>query len=311
MSGIYNIFANTFYAGIITRRGRTYQGKHQPMITLDEFEKVQAILGRPMQARPQVRTFAFTGMMKCGHCGCAITAEEHVKLSGLHFVYYRCGRKKRAVKCTQPAVALRELERQIIAFLEGISIPEEIHQWALGRLDRWGHEEAKRNLSSRESLQAAFDTVTKQLETVRELRVILISDEEFIKDREALQAEKRKLAQRLENNETVDSWFEPARLLILFSRRAVSWFREGNLDVKRLIFSVAGLNPTLFDRQLNIDARKPFQRLFETARIPAMSSMLEDVRTLWQAHDQEFRETVDALRRLMELVNPAEAARAS
>ncbi len=146
--------------------------------------------------------------------------------------------------------------------------------------------------------------MTKQLETVRELRVRdLISDEEFIKDREALQAEKRKLAQRLENHEATDAWFEPARLLVLFSRRAVSWFKEGDLEIKRLILTVAGLNPTLIDRQLNIDARKPFQRLFEMAKIPAMSSMLDDVRTLWQAHDQEFLGTMAALRRLTELVN--------
>jgi hypothetical protein len=38
--------------------------------------------------------------------------------------------------------------------------------------------------------------------------------------------------------------------------------------VKRFIFAVAGLNPTLLDRQLNVDARKPFQRLGKTAEIP-------------------------------------------
>ena len=311
LSGIYNMFANTFYAGIITRRGRTYQGKHQPMITLDEFEKVQAILGRP-RARPQVRTFAFTGMMRCGQCGCAITAEEHVKPSGLHFVYYRCGRKKIAVKCTQPAIPLRELERQIAMFLDGISIPEEVHQWVLGRLDRWGQDETERDTSSRESLQAAFDAVSKQIETVTKLRVRdLISDEEFTKEREVLQNEKRRLAQRLENNEAADSWFEPARLLVLFSRRAVSWFSEGNLEIKRLILTVAGLNSTLLDRQLNIDARKPFQRWPKTDKIPVMSSILNDVRTLWQAHDQELLGTVTALRRLSELVGSTKVDRAA
>ena len=197
-----------------------------------------------------------------------------------------------------------------MAFLERITIPEEIHQWALKRLERWGQEEAKHEKSSRESIKAAFYAVSKQLETVTKLRVRdLISDEEFVKEREVLQSEKRRLAQRLESNEAADSWFEPARLLVLFSRRAVSWFTEGNLEIKRLILTVVGLNPTLFERQVNIDAQKPFQRLFEPAKIPAMSSMLEDVRTLWQAHDEEFLKTVAALRRLLDLVNPCQGVR--
>jgi DNA invertase Pin-like site-specific DNA recombinase len=92
LSTLYDIFSNAFYAGTITRKGVTYPGKHPPMVTFDEFDKVQAILGRPRLARPQVRTFAFTGLMRCGGCGCAITAEEHVKPSGLRFVYYQSNR---------------------------------------------------------------------------------------------------------------------------------------------------------------------------------------------------------------------------
>jgi site-specific DNA recombinase len=308
LSAIYNIFSNTFYAGIITRHGRTYQGKHQPMVTLDEFERVQAILGRPRLARPQVRTFAFTGMMTCGRCGCAITAEEHEKPSGLHFVYYRCTRKK-AVKCTQPAIALRDLERQVIAFLESITVPEDVHRWVIARLDRSAREETKLDASSSQSLQAAHDAVSRQIGTVTKLRVRdLISDEEFSKEREALQAEQRRLAQRLETNQTANTWFEPARLLVLFSSRAVSWFSEGNLEVKRLVLAVAGLNPVLLDRQLNIDARKPFQRWSKPATIPVMSSILKDVRTRWYARDQELMGTIAALRRLVSLVEPANVA---
>jgi hypothetical protein len=128
---------------------------------------------------------------------------------------------------------------------------------------------------------------------------------------EALLAEKRRITQRLESRETADSWFEPARLLVSFSNRALSWFSEGGLEIKRLILTVAGLNPMLLDRQLNIDARKPFRRWSETPKIPAMSSMLEDVRTLWLNQDQEFIQTVAALRRLKELIEPLEKSLAA
>lgn len=310
LSSLYEIFTNAFYAGTITRHGETYPGKHAPMVTLDEFDRVQAILGRPRLARPQVRTFAFTGLMRCGGCGCAITAEEHVKPSGLRFVYYRCTRRK--VRCTQPPIPLRELEHQIIAFLESISINDEFQQWVTARLDRSAKEEATLDESSQRSLQAALDAVNRQVENVTKLRVRdLISDEEFTKERETLQNEKRRLVQRLETGDSGDSWFEPARLLVLFSNRGVSWFSEGNVEVKRLILTVAGLNPTLLDRQLNVDARKPFQRWTKATQIPSMSSIVEDVRTLWRARDPEFAEMVATLRRLVSLVEATDAARAA
>jgi hypothetical protein len=226
-------------------------------------------------------------------------------------VYYRCTHRK-VTPCSQRPIPLRDLERQIIAFLESITIPDEFHQWVLARLERWGDDEKERDTTSRESLQAAFDAVNRQLTKLTKLGIReLISDEDYAKEREALLAEKRRIAQRLEGNETADSWFEPARLLVSFSNRAVSWFSEGDLEIKRLILVVAGLNPTLLGRQLSIDARKPFRRWSKTPKIPAMSSILDDVRTLWLNQDQEFLSTVAALRRLSELVKSSGIARAA
>ena len=79
LGALYKIFEAPFYAGVIERHGRTYPGKHEPMVTLEEFERVQALLGRPRLPRPKVREFAFTGLIRCGSCGCAVTAEEKVK----------------------------------------------------------------------------------------------------------------------------------------------------------------------------------------------------------------------------------------
>jgi hypothetical protein len=39
-----------------------YPGKHEPMVTLAQFEKAQALLGRPGRARPKRHEFAYTGL---------------------------------------------------------------------------------------------------------------------------------------------------------------------------------------------------------------------------------------------------------
>jgi DNA invertase Pin-like site-specific DNA recombinase len=310
LSAVYDMFSNPFYAGIITRHGATYPGKHQPMVTLDEFEKVQELLGRPGRPRPKQRTFAFTGLMRCGNCGCSITAEEHTKRSGLRFVYYRCTRRRGP--CAEPPISLPDLERQILLFLDSITIDDEMHRWIIGRLDRYAKEDGQRNDASRDSLQAALQAVSRQAENLTKLRVRdLISDEEFAGERESLQNEKVRLVQRLNSDEGLADWVEPARMLVLFSNRAVAWFSEGNLEVKRLVFSVASLNPTLSVRQLNVDARKPFERRANSASIPVRWSLVKDVRTRWHAHDPELIQMIAAIRRLLTLVEPDSLAQAA
>jgi site-specific DNA recombinase len=311
LSSVYRIFSNPFYAGIIMNCGAAHLGKHQPVVTLDEFDTVQKLLGRPRLARPKIRAFAFTGMMRCGNCGCSITAEEHTKPSGLTFVYYRCTKKK-AIRCTEPAIALRDLQAQIVLFLESITIADEMHGWILARLDRFAHEEKGRSGTTRQTVETALHAVNRQIENLTKLRVRdLLSDDEFATERQSLQNERLRLTQQLTADQSPGDWIEPARMLVSFSNRAVSWFSEGNQEIQRLILAVTGLNPTLHDRQLSIDARKPFQRRSEAGNFHTGWSIVKDVRTRWEARDGELIETVAALQRLKELVEPSEAACAS
>ncbi|MFH1561852.1 MAG: recombinase family protein, partial [Nitrospirota bacterium] len=53
LSGLYKLFGNPFYYGLIERKEGVFQGIHEPMITEDEFWKVHEILGRKGRPRPQ------------------------------------------------------------------------------------------------------------------------------------------------------------------------------------------------------------------------------------------------------------------
>jgi hypothetical protein len=75
-SQFYALFTNPFYYGSFEYprgSGNWYQGKHEPMITPDEYDKVQILLGRKGRPRPKTHEFAFTGSIRCGECGYAIT----------------------------------------------------------------------------------------------------------------------------------------------------------------------------------------------------------------------------------------------
>jgi DNA invertase Pin-like site-specific DNA recombinase len=92
-SGIYKLFTNAFYAGMFAYNGQLYQGRHEPMVILEEYDRVQVLLGRKGKPRPQRHSFAFTGLIRCGACGAMITAEEKIKRQkngNVHrYVYYR------------------------------------------------------------------------------------------------------------------------------------------------------------------------------------------------------------------------------
>lgn len=77
-SSLYRVFNDTFYYGPYEYPGGSgnwHQGKHELMITEEEFWIAQKLLGQDGRPRPKHHTFAFTGLMRCGECEGSITAE--------------------------------------------------------------------------------------------------------------------------------------------------------------------------------------------------------------------------------------------
>lgn len=139
-SGIYKIFTNLFYTGIIVNSGVQYEGQHEKMITLEEYDRVQTLLGREGKPRPKEHYFAFTGSMRCGVCNCLYTAETKRKLlkSGeiREHTYYHCARRTLKVKCDQRKnIPLADLEVMVEKEIEKYTILPEFLQWALEGLN--------------------------------------------------------------------------------------------------------------------------------------------------------------------------------
>ena len=260
MSGLYSVFTNLFYAGIIVHDGQQYPGKHKPMITLDEFDRVQMLLGRRAKPRPKKHRFSYTGgIIRCGECGCSITAErktKFIKSTGKtnQYTYYRCTKKKRELKCSQPTITEPELEKQIDEELKKMTILPEFKDWALEVLNENNDKEIEDRSKIYEMQHRTLAKTQKELDELTRMRYReLIDDDEFVKERNNLQSEIAKLKDKLRGTEKrAEEWLELTEKAFQFATHARIAFINGDMDKKREIVRTIGAEFTLKDRKLYI-----------------------------------------------------------
>lgn len=259
-SGLYRIFTNPFYAGIVKYGGKEYVGKHKAMITMEEFNRVQTLLGSKGKPRPKSWEFPFTGMIRCEECGCLYTAEtktKYIKSSGKikSYTYYHCTRKKKDINCSQRKVLTeKDLENQIEEEIQKITIIPEFRDWALEVLRGANDQEIETRAKASESLQKALNQTQSQLDNLTKMRYRdLISDDEFTKERSLLQKEinEMRLKQK-EVEQRTDSWLNLTEKTFHFATNAKATFEQGDLQTKKEVLAALGSNPTIKDGKLSI-----------------------------------------------------------
>jgi site-specific DNA recombinase len=264
-SGIYRLFTNPFYYGWFEFNGKLYKGNHEPMVTEEEFDKVQIILGRKGRPRLQTHHFPFTGMISCGECGCSITAETKTKFYPktkhlANYTYYHCTKKKQGVKCYQKPIREDELENQIDALLAKIQISEAFKDWALKYLHEVHEQEIDDRTVIYKSLQEAYNATQGKLDSLLDLRIRgLISDDEYKEKKESLLKEQADLKTKLGDTENrASSWLELSEKTFNFACYARHWFKNGSLDKKKSILQTIGSDFVLKDGEITIQLQKPY-----------------------------------------------------
>lgn len=127
LGGLHRMLVNPIYYGVFEypkKSGNWYQGKHEPIITKELFDKTVQQLKRDNIQR-QSKEFAYTKLMVCGLCGSMISAEEKYKQlkdgTTAKYIYYGCGRSKDR-NCKSHYLREEELVGQLIKLLDQIKI---------------------------------------------------------------------------------------------------------------------------------------------------------------------------------------------
>jgi DNA invertase Pin-like site-specific DNA recombinase len=307
-SNIYRLLGNPFYAGLIKWKGQVYQGKHESMVTIHEFDRVQDILGRPGRPSPHKHSFPFTGMIRCGECNLFVTAEAHINRYGYHYTYYRCTKKRVDYQCNQPYLSAFKMEKQILEFLRSHTLPDRVHKWAMSTLDANQEKNTEQVQFQREALRKSILEIEKSIKNLTQLQIRgFIEECEFLDDRTKLKLEKLKLEENLSKLEKEYSRLEPSKLLVFFNKNAPLWFEKGTACIKRQIVNLIGSNFFLRDRKVFVSAKKPLRELAKVYSIPQLLTVVDDIRIKYLTNDPEIMGILHGIKMLIRELKPEEA----
>ncbi len=262
---LYRIFTNPFYYGEFTYAGEVYQGKHKPMITVEEYDQVQKILGKRGQPRPKYKTLPFNGLIRCGECGCSITCDEKmkkIKSTGkfAFYKYHKCTKKKK-IKCNQKPIKSEKLSDQIEEKLEQFSLPQALLDFALEVLRETNEQEVESRDDILHNHYQNLHDIQKRIDNLLALYISdnntsreLLSEEEFKDSKNGLIREKTSIQRTIDHiNAESDQWLELTEKTFEFATYAKHWFHNGSPEEKTGILRAFGTNFILKDQKLTIE----------------------------------------------------------
>lgn len=258
-SCLVNLLKNPFYYGHMRFNNEFYEGSHKTIITKSLFDEVQKTLkerSKPIKKRWQ---FAFTGLIKCGHCGCSITAE---KKKG-RYIYYHCTHMRdriRAMVCPQPVIKEKDLEAQFEKEIKKVTINNMIRE-LLTEAIRQGHEKEKQlHQKGIKEWQNLYENAERKLNRLFELFYTdSITQKEFIERKKEILEEKQKAKEYLEaHGKAQKAWFNYAEKLIITTNHAYKIFKEGTLEEIKMLLNAIGKNYILKDGILTFQFKEPF-----------------------------------------------------
>ncbi|MCP4551303.1 MAG: recombinase family protein [Bacteroidetes bacterium] len=286
-STIYKMFSDTFYYGQFYYQGELHQGKHKPIVTLEEYEQVQLILGNNNRAKPERHISTFTGIFRCGLCGSMITAENKEKYikainSRKIYTYYHCTFAKDR-NCPRNSISETDLTDQIDRYLMAISLPQEYLNWIFKYYNSVQSRELEKIEKEKHNIQKEINNIESKLQNLLSLKISpdnqydqLISNEDYLKQKNKLTIERTRLSNSYRKYTQDNS--ELNRLtkeLFEFSVYARTWFQKGDIYCKRTIVNKIFQNHLISNSKVLMSVKRPF-KLISLLKLPKSMQKMDN-----------------------------------
>ena len=263
VSTIHTILRNRIYTGWFDWKGKTIRGKHEALVTVEMWERVQDVLdGRQASGRKMRKhSFAYSGLLNCGHCGCAMVGE----IKKGKYVYYHCTGYRG--KCPEPYVREEEMSKQFSQLLGQFRFDDALLEWVKNALrdshavERREQQEAvERLVDTRQRLQSRIDAMY-----LDKLDGRITADYFDAKSAEWRNQQDQCVAdiQRLQNTDR--TYIEDGIRILELAKNARKLFDQQGSAEKRKLLDFVVSNSTWRDGKIASTYRQPFDLIAETA----------------------------------------------
>ena len=198
-SNLRRILMRPLYYGAMVFKGELYEGIHDPIVSKTLFDQVQKVIKqRGWHHKPAKRyDFPFTGFIKCGYCGCSITAEHrpfyfprtHNKVT---YIYYHCTKKR--LPCLQKGYTREEvLEKQFREIIQSVSLSQTWADKMLELLENDAKTEKQQAKQELEKLNLELTEIEQKLDRLLEAYLDTLIDGENYKQKKNELMEKQSI----------------------------------------------------------------------------------------------------------------------
>ena len=174
---VVRILRNPIYVGQINWGDVIQENCHEPIVSREQFERVQAILDQTTKHhanrhKSRGRGYSLRGLVRCG-CGAMMTPKSANGRSRKHH-YYECTRKSHQgpTECNAPGIPAESLEEAVIARVSAIGTSDEtktqIIREALKLVDSNAHKAEQESDNVRKRLTTVKAELGKLLAVLKE-----------------------------------------------------------------------------------------------------------------------------------------------
>ncbi len=265
-SAVELILKNEFYTGMFYWDGfKCENASHPAIVSKELFYKVQGLLMNPNKStKSRKGLFPYTNLIRCGLCGCYLTAE----IKKEKYIYYHCSDSKG--KCAQKSVYIKQsvLDAEFERALESIHITEEAKKLILQGLRESLQEKIEYHDHLVKQIELQIDVLQKRLNKAYTDHVDGKISEEFWREQTmGWAAEKEQLTMKLLTQQKTDTRFmENANLILELARKASGLFKTRNAEQKRRLVNLITSNCTLKDGKIVLELCEPYSKLMETKK---------------------------------------------
>jgi hypothetical protein len=267
-------------------------GKHTPMLTPAEFDRLQKIIKRGVVTTSTETTPSeYASIFNCGECGCKFTPSivnrayctickckfsikykkecpkcatsitNKEQFTFLYKEYYRCSKKR--TKCSQPYLSKDRLDIQVINYIKTLSIDTDLYKWCISYLEK--RKEKNPSKIKEKLLKQRILALEQKLQGYTNMRAEQeLTKQEYLNYSEPIKKKLEILLLELVNLEyQITNWKKELERGLNLAQNLAEIFENGDYIIKRKVLIQIGLNPSILDEKAHFITPKHLRAVKE------------------------------------------------